>query len=133
MSKAADAPRPPWISFYGPAELHALTAIVRDLLGQSAHSEAASHRALGALPEPYRRNRAMATAWLALAQLHQGEVEQACDTTGDVFELMSGDSLPGRLRTLLGDFNRDLLTLAPSATTAKVWSDRYRTEWSFPQ
>jgi hypothetical protein len=130
MSKATDLPRPAWIGFYGPAELHALTAIVRDLLGEPAHAEAASYRALAVLPEQYRRNRAMATVRLALAQLHQGDADQACDTAGAVFEVMAGDPLPGRLRTLLGDFHRDLLTLAPSATTAKEWGDRYRTEWS---
>ena len=70
---------------------------------------------------------------LALAQLHQGDADQACDTTGDVFELMAGDPFPGRLRTMLGDFHRDLLTLAPSATMAKEWGDRYRTEWSSQQ
>lgn len=72
----------------------------------------------------------MTTVDLAIAQLHQGDAEQACATTEDAFTLMSGSPLPGRLRVLLGDFYRDLLTLAPSTTVAREWADRYRSEWS---
>ncbi|MFI1568888.1 XRE family transcriptional regulator [Streptomyces sp. NPDC020490] len=124
-------PRPTWIAFYGPAELYSLTAIVRDVVGDPAEAEAASHRALGALPHSYRRNRGHTTARLALAQLHQGDVEQACATSAAVFEIMAGDPLPGRMRRLLGDFHRDLITLAPPRV-AHEWTDRYRTEWSTP-
>ncbi|WP_330346741.1 hypothetical protein [Streptomyces sp. NBC_00582] len=130
LVRAEARPRPSWVAFYGPAELHALTGIVRSRLGQPAEAEAASHRALSALPAPYRRNRAMTTVDLAIAQLHQGDAEQACATTEDAFTLMSGSPLPGRLRVLLGDFYRDLLTLAPSTTVAREWADRYRSEWS---
>lgn len=122
--------RPSWVAFYGPAELLAITAIVRDGLGDAADAEAASHRALAALPEQYRRNRALATLQLALAQLHQRDVDQACATTERVFALMQGNALPGRMRSYLGDFLRDLITLAPHSTTAREWEDRYRSEWS---
>jgi hypothetical protein len=130
LHKADSQPRPGWTSFYRPAELHALAAIVHDRLGAPADAEAASYRALTALPKQYRRNRAMAVAHLALAQLHQGEIDQGCATTADIFDLMDGHSLPGRLRVMLGDFHRDLLTIAPTATTARDWADRYRSEWS---
>ncbi|WP_243088258.1 hypothetical protein [Streptomyces sp. 891-h] len=126
------APRPSWITFYGPAELYALTAVVRDVIGEPAQAEAASYRALTALPASYRRNRAQTTARLALAQLHQGEVEQACETGGEVFTIMAGDALPGRMRRVLGDFQRDLISRAPSARIAHEWTDRYRNEWSTP-
>ncbi|MDV9187660.1 XRE family transcriptional regulator [Streptomyces sp. SR27] len=137
LSRAEDAlakadpaqPRSSWIAFYGPAELHSLTAIVRDTVGHAAEAEAASHRALAALPDSYRRNRAYTTARLALAQLHQGDVEQACATSGKIFEIMAGTPLPGRMRLLLGDFQRDLLAQAPAAL-AHEWTDRHRTEWS---
>ncbi|WP_327166865.1 hypothetical protein [Streptomyces zaomyceticus] len=130
LAKADPAqPRSSWIAFYGLAELHSLTAIVRDVVGHPAHAEAASHRALAALPDAYRRNRAYTTARLALAQLHQGDVEQACATSGKVFEIMAGMPLPGRMRLLLGDFQRDLLAQAPAAL-AHEWTDHYRTEWS---
>ncbi|MFE5614181.1 XRE family transcriptional regulator [Streptomyces sp. NPDC056524] len=140
LGRAADAldradltqPRPSWIAFYGRAELLAITAIVRDQLGDAAVAEAASYQALAALPAPFLRNRALATARLALTQLHQGDIDQATATTEDVFTLMSGSPLPGRLRTRLGDFHRDLITSAPTSSVARDWADRYRTEWSRP-
>ncbi|MFE7780605.1 hypothetical protein [Streptomyces nigrescens] len=130
LAKAEQLPRPAWVAFYGPGELEALAAIVHADLGTPAEAEMASHRALAALPARYRRNRAMTTARLALAQARQGEVEQACDTTGEVFALLAGHPLPGRLRVVLGDFHRHLVTIAPSATVAREWTDQYRSEWS---
>jgi hypothetical protein len=128
----SDQPRPRWTAFYGAGELHALTATVRDTLGDAALAEAASHRALAGIPAQFTRNRALATARLAIAQLHQGDVELACSTAESVFALMSGHPLPGRLRSLLGDFYRGLITLAPDARTARAWGERFRTEWSHP-
>ncbi|MER8160095.1 hypothetical protein [Streptomyces sp. NPDC094472] len=131
LSKASmDAPRPSWTAFYGPAELLAMTAIVRDRIGEPAEAEAASHKALATIPEQFRRNRALATARLALTQLHQRDIDQACATASMVFELMAGGPLPGRMRSLLGDYYRDLITLAPDAGVAREWGDCYRTEWS---
>ncbi|MFD0310629.1 XRE family transcriptional regulator [Streptomyces sp. NPDC127119] len=125
-----DEPQPSWIAFYGPAELLAMTAIVQDRNGRFAESEAASHQALRTIPAEFRRNRALATGRLALAQLHQRDVEQACATAASVFPLMSGHPIPGRMRSLLGDYYRDLITLAPDAGIAREWGDRYRSEWS---
>lgn len=131
LAKAgADEPRPSWVAFYGSAELLAITAIVRDEIGDAAGAEAASHRALAAIPQQFRRNRALATLQLALTQLHQRDVDQACGTADRVFALMAGDPLPGRMRSYLGDFLRDLITLAPDSVTAREWEDRYRSEWS---
>ncbi|MFF3788260.1 XRE family transcriptional regulator [Streptomyces sp. NPDC001933] len=131
LAKADPArPRPTWIAFYGRAELHAITSIVHDRLGNSPAAEAASHHALAALPGVFARNRAFATARLALAQLHQGDLDQAAATTAGIFPLLGGAALPGRLRTLLGDFHRDLITTAPNASVTREWADRYRTNWS---
>ncbi|MFD5412794.1 tetratricopeptide repeat protein [Streptomyces nojiriensis] len=123
-------PRPTWIAFYGPAELSSLRAICHDLLGLHAESETASHHALAVIDPRFRRNRALVTARLALAQVHQGEIDAGCASAERVFVLMNGTPLPARMRGLLGDFYRDLLTTAPDAATAKAWGDRYRTEWS---
>ncbi|MET7900787.1 hypothetical protein ABZS86_04655 [Streptomyces sp. NPDC005355] len=131
LDKASfEEPRPSWVAFYGPAELAAITAIVRDRTGDPAEAEAASHRALATIPNQFRRNRALATTRLALAQLHQRDIDQACATASTVFELTAGYSIPGRLRSLLGDYYRDLITLAPDASVAQEWGDRYRSEWS---
>lgn len=131
LDKASpDEPRPSWSAFYGPGELYGLTAIIHNRLGDPIKAEAASHKDLAATPTRFRRNRGMATAWLALAQLHQRDVEQACATAEKVFELMEGDPLPGRMRSLLGDFHRDLITIAPNSAAAREWGDRHRNEWS---
>jgi hypothetical protein len=34
------------------------------------------------------------------------------------------------MRSLLGDYYRDLITLAPKAPVTREWGDRYRLEWS---
>ncbi|WP_309506043.1 hypothetical protein [Streptomyces pyxinicus] len=73
---------------------------------------------------------AQATTRLALAQLHQRGIDQACATASGAFDHMKGGPLPGRMRTLLGDFQRDLITLAPDAWTAQERADPYRTEGS---
>ncbi|GCD39011.1 hypothetical protein OEIGOIKO_06831 [Streptomyces chrestomyceticus JCM 4735] len=104
MKAASDESRPSWVAFYGTAELLAITAIVRDDIGDPAEAEAASHRALAAIPQQFRRNRALATLQLALTQLHQRDIDQACATAGEMFALMDGCPLPGRMRSYLGDF-----------------------------
>lgn len=131
LGKATDdETRPSWVSFYGVAELTAMTAIARDRIGDSAEAEAASHKALSGIPKHFKRNRALATARLALTQVHQRDLDPACTSASEVFELMSGNPIPGRMRSLLGDFYRDLITLAPDASIAREWGDRYRSEWS---
>ncbi|MEU3597794.1 hypothetical protein ABZ714_03520 [Streptomyces sp. NPDC006798] len=131
LSKAdTTEPIPSWIAFYGPGELMGLTSIVRDRIGDFPQAEAASHQAMAMIPNEFRRNRALATTRLALAQLHQGDVDQACATATAVFSLMSGHPIPGRMRLLLGDFYRDLITLGPDASISREWGDRYRSEWS---
>ncbi|MFB6815412.1 hypothetical protein ACFCV8_12810 [Streptomyces sp. NPDC056347] len=116
-------PRPSWIAFYGRAELHAITSIVHDRLGNSPAAEAASYHALTALPGMFVRNRAFATARLALAQLHQGDLDQATATTMGIFPLL------GRA-ALLGEFSRDLATTAPDSAGTRECADRYRTHRS---
>ncbi|MEU5162193.1 XRE family transcriptional regulator [Streptomyces sp. NPDC020875] len=123
-------PVPSWIAFYGPGELMALTSIVLDRVGDPAEAETASHRALASIPADFRRNRALATTRLALAQLHQRDADQACATVSTVFPLMAGHPIPGRTRSLLGDFHRDLIALAPDTPIAREWGDRYRSERS---
>lgn len=43
---------------------------------------------------------------------------------------MAGDPLTGRMRTLLGDFHRNLLSVAPDTHATREWTDRARPEWS---
>ncbi|MEH0521570.1 hypothetical protein QBA38_21585 [Streptomyces stelliscabiei] len=126
--KAPERERPRWTAFYGQSELDHLAAVVHYSSGSHTLAEAMAHRALARIPTAFRRNRALATAQLAL--LHQGEPEQATATAADVFTIMDGGTLPDRMRTLPGDFHRGLFLLAPSASYARDWADRVRTEWS---
>ncbi|GAA3010974.1 hypothetical protein Sfulv_31790 [Streptomyces fulvorobeus] len=128
--KAAEEERPRWTAFYGPAELNHLAAIILNHNGEPAEAEAMAHRALAKMPAEFQRNRALATCQLGLAQLRQGEPQQATATAATVFTIMEGAPLPGRMRTLIGDFHRDLFRLAPSTTYARDWADRMRDEWS---
>ncbi|WP_258021068.1 helix-turn-helix domain-containing protein [Streptomyces anatolicus] len=130
FSKAPGRERPRWTAFYSRPELDHLAAVVHSSSGAHALAEAMAHRALTRIPTAFRRNRALATAQLALAQLRQGEAEQAMTTAADVFTIMDGGALPGRMRTLIGDFHRGLFALEPPAAYARDWADRMRTEWS---
>jgi transcriptional regulator with XRE-family HTH domain len=130
LHRALEGERPRWTAFYGTAELNHLAAIIFNHNGQHAHAEAMAHRALATIPPEFRRNRALATCQLALAQLRQGEPEQATQTAASVFTIMDGTPLPGRMRTLIGDFHRDLYRLTPSTSYARDWADRMREEWS---
>ncbi|MFE6098154.1 XRE family transcriptional regulator [Streptomyces massasporeus] len=130
FTKVDDRERPRWTAFYGQAELDHLAAIVQFNSGRHPHAEAMAHRALARIPTAFRRNRALATAQLGLAQLHQGEAEQATASATEVFTIMDGSPMPGRMRTLLGDFHRSLFVMAPSTSYARDWADRMRTEWS---
>ncbi|GLF96504.1 XRE family transcriptional regulator [Streptomyces yaizuensis] len=121
-----EQPQPGWIAFYGPGDLAALTAVVHEHAGEHAEAEAASHRAFSATPPEYRRNRAMDMARIALAQLRQHDVEQACATATASVGLMNGDPLPGRMRAILGDFQQELIALAPTTPVARDWRDRHR-------
>ncbi|WP_328913244.1 MULTISPECIES: XRE family transcriptional regulator [unclassified Streptomyces] len=129
LAKVTVDERPTWVAFFGPGELYSVVASTQQHLSRPAEAEAASYRALTALPEQFRRNRASVTARLAISLVHQGEIEQGCAKAEEVFQLMDGHPLPGRLRSLIGDFYRDLLTMAPDTNAAHEWGDRFRTEW----
>ncbi|WP_416983226.1 XRE family transcriptional regulator [Streptomyces sp. T028] len=130
LAKAPERERPRWTAFYGPGELNHLGAIVQNRSGRHTHGEAMAHRALTRIPPAFRRNRAMVTIQLALAQLHQGDIDQATTTASEAFTIMDNNPLPGRMRTRIGDFHRDLFHLAPSTASAREWADRMRDEWS---
>ena len=130
LRKAVEDDRPRWTAFYGPAELNHLAAVILNHNGEFADAEAMAHRALARIPAEFQRNRSLATCQLALAQLRQDEPERATKTAATVFQIMDGAPLPGRMRTLIGDFHRDLFRLAPSTAYARDWADRMREEWS---
>ncbi|WP_431774849.1 helix-turn-helix transcriptional regulator [Streptomyces cucumeris] len=117
-----DRPRPASMDFYTRGELDGLTAITLLRLGHPARSECHTHRCLAALRPDQHRNRAYYNLHLALAQLRQGEVEQACATAGMVN--MTPGAAGGRTGRLLETFTAALNSLAPDAAVTRDWNDR---------
>ncbi|REK91110.1 hypothetical protein DY245_06590 [Streptomyces inhibens] len=117
--------RPAWISFYDKAELEGLSALVLADLGHYDESEARLHRTLAQLKPEYRRNRLYYSVHLALAQLAQGEAEQAVATAVPLLPT-TGEAPPrGRTGQLLQQFDRGLNQVAPGTPLAIEWADRY--------
>jgi transcriptional regulator with XRE-family HTH domain len=118
-------PRPTWAGFYDQSELSGLSALTMARIGEHEQAEARLHRTLAQLRPEYMRNRLYYSAHLALAQLHQNDVEQACSTATSVLPLASGDSLTGRTRQLFTTFTRELSATAPSAPCTVQWRDQF--------
>jgi len=89
---------------YDQAELSGLAGLTHYRLGQVAKAEAHLHQALTRLRPDLRRNRVYYTGYLALAQLGQGEVEQACHTATAI-----SVQAAGRARVVLSEFTRKLV------------------------
>lgn len=117
--------RPAWMSFFDQAELDGLAALVMARLGRHAESEARLHRTLSLLRPDLRRNRTYYTINLALAQLAQGEAEQAVATALPLLPGQGQPQLSGRNWKLLRQFNRGLAQLAPAAGFVIEWQDRF--------
>ncbi|WP_326757375.1 hypothetical protein OHB35_00335 [Streptomyces phaeochromogenes] len=117
--------RPTWIGFFDRAELDGLSGLVMARIGRHEEAEAYLHRTLARLRPEYRRNHTYYGAQLALAQLHQGAVEQACATATKVLSGQARTSLTGRTGKLLKTFDRDLSSVAQGARCAVDWTDRY--------
>ncbi|WP_143661303.1 hypothetical protein [Streptomyces pseudogriseolus] len=116
--------RATWMSFYDRAELNGLAALVMGRIGRHDEAEARLHRTLALLRPDFHRNRAYYTIHLALAQLAQGEGDQAVNTALPLLSKGSAASLAGRSRRLLHQFDRGLRELAPGAGFVIEWQDR---------
>ncbi|MFE5854172.1 hypothetical protein ACFQ61_13280 [Streptomyces sp. NPDC056500] len=119
-----DLPRPAWIAFFDEAELHGLSGLITTEVGRHSEAEAQFHRALSRLRPQYRRNRTYYTVHLALAQLRQGAVDQACTTALTVLPGRDGGSLTGRIDRLFARFDRIIETKRRPASAAE-WTERY--------
>lgn len=125
FERADDRPRPSWMGFYDRAELDGLAGLALLRSGAHQQAEACWHRTLARLRPQYRRNRAYYSAQLALAQLRQGDAEQAC--AGAISALSShGDGpLPGRTLKLLHTFDRELTATIGDSRCAGQWAEHY--------
>jgi transcriptional regulator with XRE-family HTH domain len=120
-----DEGRPTWMSFFDRAELNGLAALVMARLGRHAEAEAHLHRTLSLLRPDFHRNRAYYTIHLALAQLAQGEADQAMSTALPLVAEEGGAPLAERSRNLLRQFDRGLRRTASGAGFVSEWQDRF--------
>ena len=104
LSQSKSVDRPAWVFFYDAAELDGLCAATHLSLGRAADAEYHAHRTLARLKPGLDRNRSFYTALLGLAQMSQGELEQACATVDPLLT----DDVPGshRVRSMLSEFRR---------------------------
>ncbi|QHC25646.1 XRE family transcriptional regulator [Streptomyces sp. GS7] len=116
-----DAPRSPFMDFYDRAELEGLTQSIYLTVGRYEEAEACGYRSLALLRPELVRNRALALADLAMAQLHQGEAEQAVATACTVPIRGRSGRVVGRLNT----FGRQLRLVAPGAAVTLQWESRF--------
>lgn len=110
------APRPAWMTFFDRSELDGLSALALGRLGEHSQAEAYLHRTLSRLRPGYDRNRAYYGALLALAQLRQRDVEEACATVATVAAPDNVEARTGRTARLLDDFARELSAAAPRSS-----------------
>ncbi|WP_267065498.1 hypothetical protein [Streptomyces microflavus] len=120
------ADRPVWMGFYDRAELQGLSALVHAGVGRHDEAEAHLHHTLSLLRPGFNRNRSYYRSHLALAQLRQGEAEQACTTALSVLPTQPGGSLTERTSRLLTEFTGELNSVAPRARCTTEWMDQYR-------
>lgn len=125
-----EEPDATWATFFGVGQVECIASIVHQQLGEPQQAEAAAYRALAATPAEHRRNRSQITMYLASSQLAQGEVELACRSGHQAIDLMQGDPLPGRMKTLLGDFHRSLIRCQVASPAVTEWTERARAQWS---
>ena len=102
--------------FYDQAELSGLAGLTHYRLGQPDKAEACLHQALTRLRPELRRNRSYYTSYLALAQLGQGEIEQACHTATAI-----STQATGRAWALLGEFTDALTHIAGTCRAARTF------------
>lgn len=117
LDRSKDQERPAWIFFYDAAELDGLSASVFLNLGRYADAEYHAHRTLSRLKPELQRNRALYTALLGLAQIQQGELEQACATVDPLFT--TGLPASERIRDMLREFRKH--AAATGSANARRW------------
>jgi transcriptional regulator with XRE-family HTH domain len=127
------APRPAWMIFFDRSELDGLGAIALGRLGEHSQAEAYLHRTLSRLRPGYDRNRVYYGTLLALAQLRQGDVEQACTTAATVAAPDNAKARSGRTAILLNEFTRELSVTAPRSSAAAQWNETYTSRQGGPR
>ncbi|WP_331723714.1 MULTISPECIES: Tat pathway signal protein [unclassified Streptomyces] len=121
------APRPPWMLFYDQAELELLGLIAHVSLHHWADAEAHAHRHLALLRPDLVRNRSLALAHMARAQLEQGALEAAVSSA----HAIPPDAWHGRTGKLVKGFTGRLSGLTSNDPAARSWADYTREKGMF--
>lgn len=116
--------RPTWIDFYDQAELDHLAMLAHVHLQHWPDAEKHAHRSLAYLRPDLKRNSALVSAHLAVAQLGQNELEQALATAQGISKEMVRHA---RVRKLMDRFAQQVITLDPHNSEARDWQAHYRT------
>ncbi|WP_235487372.1 hypothetical protein [Streptomyces roseoverticillatus] len=110
--------RPRWTRFYDGAEIELLALQAHTEMGRWQEAEARAHHALALQRPSMVRNRALTTAYLADAQLQQGEAGLAVATAKSV----PAAAVHGRVEHLLGIFTTRLIVTVPSSSHTQEWT-----------
>lgn len=116
--------RPPWMGFVNQAELDRMASHTNLRLGRFAQAEQLAHRYLTHVRPDFERDRALAHARLALAQLGQGDVEPAVASARSIPPAMAR---MGRIRSTLNGFTTRLNTLAAGSAAVRTWNEHRST------
>ncbi|MEV7091061.1 XRE family transcriptional regulator [Streptomyces sp. NPDC093085] len=117
-----DLARPVWMAAVrSGAELETLALAAHFRLGDFERAETHAHRSLTLLGPGMRRDRAINTARLAVAQLGQGDAELAVGTAMKVPSDIAAQH--ARVTFLLQEFGAALRATAPGSTAAQSWTE----------
>lgn len=118
-----DEPRPASIAHFTQGELDGLAGLAMLGCGRPADAEGYLHRCVGALRSDQHRNLGYYLMHVAMAQLNQGDVEQASATAAKVNPPSASPS-SGRVPHLLTKFTKQLSLTAPGSRADRYWQAR---------
>ncbi|MEU7183621.1 MULTISPECIES: XRE family transcriptional regulator [Streptomyces] len=123
-ARAEGKQRPAWLAFYDQSEVDGLAADIWFQLGDYGRAEAFFHRTLAGIRPDLVRNRALYVSHLALAQAHQGELEMACATGVNAYELLPKGSGSKRTTDALKKVRGVLAASGTRAPEVTHWIER---------
>jgi hypothetical protein len=84
----ASGDAPPWLAFFGPAEILAMASRSRHALGRLREAERLRQQSLALWPASFRRNRLGVTVGLAQVQLDAGYLDEAAATASQALDML---------------------------------------------
>ena len=119
---------PNWVRYFDESKLTVDTGIALAQLGEAGKAERLITKGLHLEDTDQQRGRAFHTFWLAMTQLQQGSLDQACATAGIALDLAAGVDSP-RVAAHVRDFHTHL---RPFARASAVIAFEARMREAFP-